>query len=91
MDSPQEQADAGIAINYPKPGIVGKNLRIYSSTEKPKQAALAVRHRGYWFYIHEADMRTKLYYLMIRKLWSVSIAAASEQKSAPILTIPVSR
>ena len=88
---PAEHADAGIAIHYPKPGMVGKNLRIDSSEEKPKQAALAVRHRGYWFYIHEADLRTKLYYLMIRTLWSVSIAAAAEQKAAPVLTIPVSR
>jgi hypothetical protein len=91
IELPQEHADAGIAINYPKLGIVGKNLRIYSSKEKPKRAALAVKHRGYWFYISEADMRTKLYYLMMRTLWSVSIAAGSDQKSAPVLTIPVSR
>jgi hypothetical protein len=91
IEVPQEQRTAGLAINYPKPGLAGKNLRIRASKDKPTRAAVAVKHRGYWFYIHETDMRTKLYYLMIRTLWSVSIAAASEQKSAPVLTIPVSR
>ena len=91
IEIPQEHASAGLAIRYPKRGLAGENLCIYTSKEKPRQAAVAVKHRGYWFYIQESDMRTKLYYLMIRNLWSVSIAAASEQKAAPVLTIPVSR
>jgi len=91
IEVPEEHAKAGLAVNYPKTGLAGKNLRILSSKDKPGRAAVAVRHRGYWFYIHETDMRTKLYYAMIRTLWSVSIASASEQKAAPVLTIPVSR
>jgi hypothetical protein len=91
IEIPKEHASAGSAIKYPKLGLAGKNLRIHSSREKPTRAAVAVKHRGYWFYIQETDMRTKLYYLMIRTLWSVSIAAASDQRAAPVLTIPVSR
>ena len=91
IEIPQEHAGAGLAIRYPKRGLAGENLCIYTSKDEPVRAAVAVKHRGYWFYIHESDMRTKLYYLMIRTLWSVSIAAASEQKAAPVLTIPVSR
>lgn len=91
IEVPQEHTSKGLAINYPKLGLAGKNLRIRTSKDKPMHAAVAVRHRGYWFYIHETDMRTKLYYVMIRTLWSVSIAAASDQKAAPVLTIPVSR
>ena len=52
---------------------------------------MAVKHRGYWFYIDETDMGTKLFYDMGRTLWSVSIAAASDERAAPVLTIPVSR
>ena len=91
IEIPEEHAKAGLAVHYPKTGLAGKNLRILASKDKPEQAAVAVRHRGYWFYIHETDMRTKLYSVMIRTLWSVSIASASEQKAAPVLTIPVSR
>jgi hypothetical protein len=91
IEIPKEHTDARLAIRYPKRGLAGENLRIHTSKDKPMRAAVAVRHRGYWFYIHESDMRTKLYYLMIRNLWSVSIAAASDQRAAPVLTIPVSR
>ena len=91
IEIPQEHADAGLAINYPTPGLAGKNIRIHASKDKPKRAAVAVKHRGYWFYIDDTDMHTKLFYVMVRTLWSVSIAAGSDQSAAPVLTIPVSR
>jgi hypothetical protein len=52
---------------------------------------VSVKYRGYWYYIDQTDMHTKLFYHMVRMLWSVSIAAAADQRAAPILTIPVSR
>jgi len=88
---PQEHVDAGLALDYPTPGLAGKNIRIHTSKDAPNQAAVAVKHRGYWFYIEETDVHTKLFYRMVRTLWSVSIAAASDQNAAPVLTIPVSR
>jgi len=91
IEIPQKHTDEGLAIRYPKRGLAGEDLHIHASKDKPMRAAVAVKHRGYWFYIHETDMRTKLYYLMIRNLWSVSIAAVSDQRAAPVLTIPVSR
>ena len=91
IEIPKEHANAGIAINYPTPGLAGKNIRVHSSKDKPNGAAVAVKHRGYWFYIDETDMHTKLFYVMVRTLWSVSIAAGSDLSAAPVLTIPVSR
>ena len=72
-------------------GLAGKNLRIHASKDKPMQAAVAVKHRGYWFYIDDTDMHTKLFYTVVRTLWSVSIATGADQRTAPVLTIPVSR
>ena len=66
-------------------------LHIYTSKDKPKNAEVAVEHRGYWFYIDETDMNTKLFYKVVRTLWSVTIASVTEKKSAPVLTLPVSR
>jgi hypothetical protein len=91
IDIPREHASAGLAIDYPAPGLAGKYIHIHSSKKKPQRAAVAVKHRGYWFYIDDADMRTKLFYVMVRTLWSVSIATAEDAASAPVLTIPVSR
>jgi hypothetical protein len=91
IEIPQEHASAGLAIRYPKPGLVGKDIHIHASMDQPKRAAMAVKHRGYWFYIDETDMHTKQFYDMVRTLWSVSIATAADQRAAPVLTIPVSR
>jgi hypothetical protein len=91
VDIPQEHKTEGLAKNYPKPGLTGKNLRIHASKDKPRRAAVSVSHRGYWFYIDDADAPTKHFYVIVRTLWSVSIAAASDQSAAPVLTIPVSR
>jgi hypothetical protein len=91
IEIPQEHAGKGLAQRYPAPGLAGKDIRIRASKNKPKGAAVAVNHRGYWFYIDDTDMRTKLFYAMVRALWSVSIAAGSDQSAAPVMTIPVSR
>jgi hypothetical protein len=91
VEVPEEHRRAGLAFDYPPPGLAGKGIRIRASKDKPERRAVAARHRGYWFYIDETDMRTKLLYGMVRTLWSVSIAAASDERVAPVLTIPVSR
>jgi hypothetical protein len=91
IEIPQDHAGAGLAMQYPTMGLAGKNIRIHASKKKPKRAVVAVKHHGYWFYIDETDMQTKLFYVMVRTLWTVSIAAAADQGTAPVLTIPVSR
>jgi len=91
IEVPQEHNIAGVTIEYPEMGLIGKNLRIHSSKDKPEGAAVAVRYRDYWFYIKDTDMRTKVFYQTLRILWSVSIAASVDASAAPVLTIPVSR
>jgi hypothetical protein len=91
VEIPQEHASAGVAISYPAMGPAGKDIGIHASKDKPERAAVAVRYRGYWFYIDETDANTKLFYLTVRALWSASIAAAADQRARPVLTIPVSR
>jgi hypothetical protein len=91
VEVPEEHAAEGLAITYPPTGLAGRDVRIRSSKQEPKNAAVAVKHRGDWFYIDDANMTTKIFYRMARTLWSVSIAAAAEQKGSPLLTIPVSR
>jgi len=91
IEVPPEHAAAGLTSASPTPGLKGRGLRIRASKEKPEGATVAVKHRDYWFYIHETDMRTKTFYLILRTLWSVAIAAADDQQTAPVLTIPVSR
>jgi hypothetical protein len=91
VEVPPEHAAEGLTIKYPPSGLAGRDVHIHSSKNEPKNAAIAVKHRGYWFYIDDANMSTKIMYRTARMLWSVSIAAAAEQKGTPLLTIPVSR
>jgi len=92
IELPQKHKRAGLAINYPPIGRAGKDIRIRSSTDKPKTASLAVRYRGYWFYIDETDQPTKLFFRAMRLFWSVSIAGSADARTAaPVLTIPVSQ
>lgn len=91
IEVPQEHVDIGLAVTYPAMALAGENIHIYASKDKPKQVAVAVKHRGYWFYIQDTDMHTKLYYRTVRTLWLTSIVGATDHKAAPVLTIPVSR
>lgn len=91
IEVPQEHGGAGLVINYPPMGLPGQGIRIISSTERPKKTSLAVKYRGYWFYIDEADQRTKAFFRVLRAFWSVSIAASADQSASPVLTLPVSR
>ena len=91
IEIPQEHKGTGVAINYPPMGLAGKDIVIRSSENKPKTASLAVKYRGYWFYIEETDQLTKLFFRLVRLFWSVSIASSADPRTAaPVLTIPVS-
>jgi len=91
IDVPQGHATAGLTLDYPPMGLVGQGIRIISSTKRPKRTSLAVKYRRHWFYIDEADQRTKAFFRALRAFWSVSISASADQRAAPVLTIPVSR
>ena len=92
IEIPQEHNRPGLTINYPPMGLAGKDILIRSSKDKPKTASLAVKYRGYWFYIEETDQPTKLFFRSVRLFWSVSIASSADPRtSAPVLTIPVSK
>ena len=73
---PSEHIAKGLAAKFPKPGLVGASIHIHSSATRPDTAAIAVRYRGYWFYIDDSDAATKRFYMMLRTLWSVTISAS---------------
>ena len=88
---PEEHLNAGLTLTYPPLGPVGEKLHIYSSKDRPTQAIVSVKHRGYWFYIEDSDLRTKFFYTIVRVLWGLSIASSADTTSAPVLTLPVAR
>ena len=91
IEVPEEHVAAGLTYPGLRPGLAGRNLHIHTSKSKPENCELSVRYRGYWYYIDPTDMHTKLFYRMVRVLWSVSIAAGVDRRDEPVLTIPVGR
>ncbi len=92
VEVPEEDQRNGLTVNYPAPGLAGKELRIRHSKARPEHATVAVKHRDNWFYIDETDQATKRFFRIMSALWSVSIAESTLRGSvAPVLTVPVSR
>ena len=88
---PQEHEDTGLTCVYPQMGLAGQDIKILSSKTKPDNMSLALRYRGYWFYIDETDQSTKSFFALTRALWSYTSTSSDVHSGAPVLTIPVSR
>ncbi len=92
VEVPPEHAALGLA----DPALAGPSpfrddLRIQSSPSYPSTAVLvAVRHRGYWFYIPADDGPSKLTFRLLQTLIGMRLVEGTPQ-TIPTLTIPVSR
>ena len=82
---PDQHLQAGLAL--PDEDVLGDDLSIRSSESKPKNAAIAVQHKGTWFYIAANDLASKSTFLRLNALFEVT--AGRVAGTDPILTIPV--
>jgi hypothetical protein len=64
-------------------------LAIHSSSHRPWNAAVAVEHRGYWFYIDSRDARSKQSFKILRTLIGMRLDKGPGEEPAPVLTIGV--
>lgn len=67
--------------------VTGKILQIHCSKKRPTDAAVSVRHRGYWFYVSDSDLTSKSTFSLLRQL--LSLQAGGAKLAAPLLTLPV--
>ncbi len=82
---PDEHLQAGLAA--PDENVLGDLLTIRSSESEPANAAIAVQHKGTWFYVAANDMNSKATFLRLNALFEVT--AGRVAGTDPILTIPV--
>jgi len=92
VDVPPEHAALGLADHaLDRVSSVQGLLRIRSSADPPSIPVLvAVRHRGYWFYISADDAESKLAFQLLQTLIGMRLVESTPQ-SAPTLTIPVAK
>ena len=67
--------------------FTGEVLRIHSQKERPASAAVAVKYRGWWFYIADNDQNSKITFSLLNTLFQLQ--ATSGSGKSPVLTLPV--
>lgn len=90
IEVPEEDSNRGLVVQL-KPELQNAMfrrlpLRVYSQKEKPEDPYVAVRYRGYWFYIDHSDIRSKRTFSTVQVLFQLQ--APSAASAAPVLTLP---
>jgi hypothetical protein len=62
-------------------------VRRANGKRPPERAHIAVRYRGYWFYIDARDRDTKATFALLVELSRLELGAKTG--TAPILTLPL--
>jgi len=65
-----------------------KNFVVHWIIERPKNALVAVEHRGKWFYIDDSDQVSKNTFSALYDLYNFVVGPAGGT-SGPVLTLPV--
>jgi hypothetical protein len=90
---PASHAAAGITPPlewFPARGSDYLAFRVESGSA-PSGDRLSVRHRGYWFWVSDSDMTSKIAFLSLLTYFNVQSGADIDPATAPILTIPLGR
>ncbi len=67
--------------------VTGDLLRIRCRKSPPGGAAVAVRYRGSWFYIDDADLNSKSTFSLLVQLFALQAGGA--EGIVPVLTLPI--
>ncbi|HMN95722.1 MAG TPA: hypothetical protein PKC43_05665 [Phycisphaerales bacterium] len=89
VEVPQRDSDANVAAPADWSVAGGASpLVVRTSPGRPAASAVAIEHRGTWFYVDDADWASKQGFLLMRVL---VLARLQEEPGAgrPVLTLPV--
>jgi hypothetical protein len=91
VEVPEAHLDSGWASkDWPVPGMEDRGLpgliRIHSSGNRP-DSALAVHHRGHWFYLSDDDAESRMTFLILAEILRMALSPGEGQ--SPVLTLPV--
>ena len=67
--------------------VLADLFAVHSSRRRPLNAAVSVRHRGYWFYIRDDDETSKSTFLLLHQIFALQADRAERTK--PVLTLPI--
>ena len=55
--------------------LTGDLIRVFSCKHRPKNAAVAVKFKGYWFYIDDRDLNTQSTFTLLVELFGIEVRA----------------
>lgn len=95
VDVPADHRQAGLVTITPDAdgnafdwNVVLDNLiQIRHSRKRPSGAAVAVEHRGHWFYIDDSDLQAKSTFTLVSQLFELQ--TGRHTLTAPLLTLPI--
>jgi len=67
--------------------VTGDLLKVHCRATPPGDAAVAVRYRGWWFYIQDDDLSSKSTFALLGQLFALQAGGA--KSVPPVLTLPV--
>jgi len=91
VDVPPDHLARGWAVPAPAAGTVANpafQVRIHGGAKAPAHAFAAIRHQDRWFWIDQADWRTKRTLGLVIMLFTLTDSGAG--RYLPVLTIPTS-
>jgi len=65
--------------------VVGELLQVRSTSRRPRNAAVAVRHRDWWYYIDDTDLNSKATFALLGQVFALQ--AGTAEGSSPVLTL----
>lgn len=96
VEVPPEHIDEGrVTVTYNEDGsrfdwqrLTGTLLRVRNGEDyDPGSFAVAILHRGTWFYIDDSDLNSKSTFSLLSQIFSLQ--AGKVPSSAPLLTLPI--
>lgn len=88
VEVPAHHVEKGFAP--PRCGVAQELLRVRVSKVRPAHAAVAVRHRGHWFYIEDSDRTSKETFELLLELYNLEIRGGGAA-NIPVLTLSAGR
>lgn len=89
FDVPQEHVDEGWTTPSQEPSANGPQgrppIRVQATEKRPENAFVAVRDRGWWFSIDEADFQSKRMFSFLMVL--LRLSESGERTAGPLVTV----
>ena len=93
IDVPAEHIAEGRTVGTPRSSAgdgddsgAARLIRVKHSKEKPDDAFVSIKYRGYWYWIDDRDFRSKRTFTFVMVLMSLTETGGNE--GMPLVTIP---